>query len=227
MKLTGNCASRNFLLPKILIGVCVVPITMLFAILLSTSVGALPTPQLKGTIAAAYDVVERLIPNSKSHFALSIVSGCAGVAANTPCFITSNAADGIVTIAATSASELTFAIGEYLRQDCNMTIGWPRGGNSNLFLPKTWPMATAATRKRIQPWSYMMNVCTHSYSLVWYGWGEWTQFIDWMAVSGINLVLAMTGQEEIQYKVFQKFGLNDTEVSELAVLSDGSPQFEP
>ena len=188
----------------------VATLTLLLTSLLSGA--ALPTPQLKGTVAAAYDVVERLIPHSKSHFALSIVSGCAGIPANTPCYIISNGVEGTVGIAATSASELTFAIGEYLRQDCNMTIGWPRGGNSNLFLPKTWPAATAETRKRIQPWSYMMNVCTHSYSLVWYGWAEWTQFIDWMAVSGINLVLAMTGQEEIQYKVFQSFGLNDTEI---------------
>jgi len=33
-----------------------------------------------------------------------------------------------------------------------------------------------------------------------------------MALSGINQFLGMTGQEEIQYKVFKKFGLNDTEI---------------
>jgi alpha-N-acetylglucosaminidase len=31
-------------------------------------------------------------------------------------------------------------------------------------------------------------------------------------MSGINLFLAMTGQEEIQYKVLSQFGLNDTEI---------------
>ena len=31
-------------------------------------------------------------------------------------------------------------------------------------------------------------------------------------MSGINLFLAMTGQEELQYKVFRQFGLNDTEI---------------
>jgi hypothetical protein len=58
----------------------------------------------------------------------------------------------------------------------------------------------------------MMNVCTHSYSLVWYSWEDWEAFIDWMAVSGINLFLGMTGQEEVQYKVFQKFGLKDKDI---------------
>lgn len=31
-------------------------------------------------------------------------------------------------------------------------------------------------------------------------------------MSGINLFLALTGQEEIQYKVLKQFGLNDTEI---------------
>ena len=33
-----------------------------------------------------------------------------------------------------------------------------------------------------------------------------------VALSGINLFLGMTGQEEVQYKVFEKFGLNDTTI---------------
>ena len=36
------------------------------------------------------------------------------------------------------------------------------------------------------------NVCTHSYSLVWYDWPAWEAFIDWQALSGVNLALAMT-----------------------------------
>ena len=44
----------------------------------------------------------------------------------------------------------------------------------------------------------MMNVVTHSYSFVWYSWADWERLIDWMALSGINLVLATTGQEEVQ-----------------------------
>ena len=80
-------------------------------------------------------------------------------------------------------------------------------------MPKKWPKIGAAeTTKRATPWNYIMNVCTHSYSLVWYGWKEWEDFIDWQALWGINLNLAMTGQEEVQYKVFLQLGLNDTEI---------------
>lgn len=56
------------------------------------------------------------------------------------------------------------------------------------------------------------NVCTHSYSLVWYDWPDWEQFIDWLALSGINNVLALTGQEEVQYQVFRELGLRDKDI---------------
>jgi alpha-N-acetylglucosaminidase len=42
--------------------------------------------------------------------------------------------------------------------------------------------------------------------------GDWEAFIDWMALSGINNVLAMTGQEEVAYKTFRKFGLSDHQI---------------
>ena len=57
-----------------------------------------------------------------------------------------------------------------------------------------------------------MNVCTHSYSLVWYDWASWQSLIDNMALRGINMVLALTGQEEIQYKIFSKLGLKDHDI---------------
>ena len=36
--------------------------------------------------------------------------------------------------------------------------------------------------------------------------------IDWMALSGVNVFLAMTGQEEIQYKTFLEFNLTDHQI---------------
>ena len=38
---------------------------------------------------------------------------------------------------------------------------------------------------------------------------------DWQALLGINLNLAVTGQEEIQWKVYTKLGLNNSEIRKL------------
>lgn len=48
---------------------------------------------------------------------------------------------------------------------------------------------------------YYQNVCTQSYSYVWWDWARWEKEIDWMALSGINLALAFTGQEAIWQRV--------------------------
>ena len=127
-----------------------------------------------------------------------------------------DAPNGGISITAGDVSVLTAGVGHYLRDRANLTIGWPRGGGSRVEMPDSWPtMASsggAGTRCRRAPYSYFMNVCTHSYSLVWYGWAEWEALLDWMALSGINLFLAMTGQEEVQYRTFRKFGLRDLDI---------------
>lgn len=48
---------------------------------------------------------------------------------------------------------------------------------------------------------YYQNVCTVSYSFVWWDWPRWEREIDWMALNGINLPLAFTGQEAIWQEV--------------------------
>jgi hypothetical protein len=38
---------------------------------------------------------------------------------------------------------------------------------------------------------------------VWWDWRRWEKEIDWMALQGINLPLAFTGQEAVWQKVFK------------------------
>jgi hypothetical protein len=40
-------------------------------------------------------------------------------------------------------------------------------------------------------------------SFVWWDWERWEKEVDWMALQGINLPLAFTGQEAIWQKVFK------------------------
>lgn len=52
-----------------------------------------------------------------------------------------------------------------------------------------------------QWWYHTYAVLADSY--VWWKWDQWEKEIDWMALQGINLPLAFTGQEAIWQKVFQ------------------------
>ena len=169
---------------------------------------------LTGSTSAVEALLERVLPGSAAHFELSLEPRCHGIPDGKACFTLADGADGKIEIAGTSASELTGAIGVYLREYCNMTMGWARGGGSRVFKPASWPrVGTPVSRARSVPYSHVTQVCTHSYTLVWHDWPAWEKFIDWMALAGHNSIVAPTGQEEIQYKVFtEQFGLTDTEV---------------
>jgi hypothetical protein len=81
-----------------------------------------------GTVQSAYDLLERVLPGSSPHFALTFTPACPG-AASPHCFTLADAPGGGVAIAGTSSSQLTAAIGIYLRDYCNLTFGWARGGS--------------------------------------------------------------------------------------------------
>ena len=106
-----------------------------------------------------------------------------------------------ILVMASSISELSYGIGYYLRYHCNLTLGWDRIGGSvrNLTLPPSraeWPVLSKPVQmQRRVPWSYLMNVCTHSYSLVWYDWKAWEAFLDWASLMGINNLLACKLQQ--------------------------------
>lgn len=61
---------------------------------------------------------------------------------------------------------------------------------------------------------YYQNVCTVSYSSAWWKWPRWEREIDWMALNGINLPLAFTGQEAIWKRVLAQLGLEQSEIDE-------------
>ncbi|EYU29516.1 hypothetical protein MIMGU_mgv1a0184371mg, partial [Erythranthe guttata] len=51
-------------------------------------------------------------------------------------------------------------------------------------------------------------------TFAWWDWERWEKEIDWMALQGINLPLAFTGQEAIWQKVFQKFNISGSDLSD-------------
>ena len=59
---------------------------------------------------------------------------------------------------------------------------------------------------------YYQNVCTVSYSMVWWNFSRWEREIDWMAMNGLNLILSFTGQEYVWQKFYTSIGLNNSAI---------------
>ena len=61
---------------------------------------------------------------------------------------------------------------------------------------------------------YYQNVCTVSYSMVWWDFARWQQEIDWMALNGLNLILSFTGQEYVWRQLYSSLGITETELQQ-------------
>lgn len=70
------------------------------------------------------------------------------------------------------------------------------------------------TLKKIAPFKhyYYMNVVTYGYSTPYWDWNRWEKEIDWMALHGIDMPLALVANEAISKRVWQKLGLTDSEI---------------
>lgn len=61
---------------------------------------------------------------------------------------------------------------------------------------------------------YDFNYCTYSYTMAFWDWDRWEKEIDWMALHGINLPLAVVGADVVWYNVLTKLGYTKDEINE-------------
>lgn len=126
-------------------------------------------------------------------------------------FFTVEDSDGGILVSGTGAPAMAMGLNWYLRYRCKVDVSWY--SHDPVRLPSSLPVVgepfTSEARVANR---FFLNYCTFGYTLPWWGWKEWERFIDWMALNGINLPLAITGQESVWYKVWSELGLTDDEI---------------
>lgn len=92
-------------------------------------------------------------------------------------------------------------------------LGMYSWSGNNIQLPSSLPATNDV--KVVSPFQnhYYFNVCTYGYSMPYWDWTRWEQEIDWMALHGINMPLALVGYEAILARVWKKMGLTDEEIN--------------
>lgn len=75
-------------------------------------------------------------------------------------------------------------------------------------------ISSSKTRNITSPFlhHYYFNVVTFGYTMPYWDWNRWEKEIDWMALHGIDMPLALVANEAISYRVFKKLGLTDKEI---------------
>jgi alpha-N-acetylglucosaminidase len=117
---------------------------------------------------------------------------------------------GKIILRGSNGISVASALNYYLKNYCHCLVTW-NGTNMNL------PSALPAIKERIRKstpyhYRYYLNYCTFNYSMSWWNWERWQKEIDWMALNGINMPLAITGEEAIWQQVYRKMGFNNEEL---------------
>jgi alpha-N-acetylglucosaminidase len=131
-----------------------------------------------------------------------------------------HAAGGTLHVAATDAISASVGIHRYLTAVCGIRVTWDADLPLLLgALPDAPPLRGEA---RVAEFSYL-NFCTFGYSTAYWGWAEWEREIDWMALHGVTMPLALVGHEAVLSRVYTDRGLTEAEIRDFL----GGPGYLP
>lgn len=102
------------------------------------------------------------------------------------------------------------ALNHYLKNYCNSLITW---NGTRMKIPAVLPAVKGKIRKTSPyRYRYYLNYCTFNYSMAWWNWERWQKEIDWMTLNGINMPLALTGEEAIWNRVYRQMGFSKAQL---------------
>lgn len=114
-----------------------------------------------------------------------------------------------VVIRGNSYVSIATGINWYLKYYAGIHLSW---NCMKAQLPDTLPPVPQKERHETTlKYRYDLNYCTYSYSMAFWNWNRWEQEIDWMALHGINLPLAMVGVDAVWRNVLLKLGYTKEE----------------
>jgi len=178
-------------------------------------------------VSAAQDLLERVVPSELvPFFQLELISPQKSASGQADAFgegtvevmqLSSYPSNGTVVLRGSGGVELASALNWYMNDYLNITYDWNtyaegQWNGTGLFVldaDTTLPLppSDGPVRPRQLSQSYYLNVCTPGYSLAFVDWDYWQKHIDWMALNGINLPLALTGEEWVWSQVWSEFNL--------------------
>lgn len=112
-------------------------------------------------------------------------------------------------ISASSISAASRGLDWYVKHIAHQSIS--HMGDNRVELSKLPEVVEPIKKKSFVPYRYALNYCTINYSFSFYIWEEWEKELDWMALNGVNIMLAPVGTEKVWYNTLLKLGYTDTE----------------
>ena len=110
-----------------------------------------------------------------------------------------------------NANSMAVGLNHYLKNYCGVTVSWY--ACDPVLYPETMPPVDEHIRveSRIKE-RFFLNYCTFGYTMPWWKWDDWERLIDWMALNGVTMPLANTGQEAVWQNIWRRHGLADEDI---------------
>lgn len=152
------------------------------------------------------EMCQRLFPRHAQSFLFELLTD----SIDTDRFILESS-QGKIRIKGNNRNSLAAGLNHYLKNYCHTHVSWY--ASETVEMPDVLPEIPQPVYIRSKCDNrFFLNYCTFGYTMPYWKWQDWERLIDWMALNGVTMPLAITGQESIWYKVWTDMGLSDEQV---------------
>lgn len=119
--------------------------------------------------------------------------------------------DGKIVITGNNNNSLAVGLNHYIKNYCDASVSWYAA--DTVIMPEVLPAVPAKIGGEAKVGNrFFLNYCTFGYTMPYWKWNDWERLIDWMALNGVTMPLAITGQESVWYEVWREMGLTDEQI---------------
>ncbi|MBJ6121081.1 alpha-N-acetylglucosaminidase [Sphingomonas sp. BT553] len=163
---------------------------------------SIPAPEQPGTAAAAA-AITRLIGPRAALFDLRLI-------ARPESWYAVHATGGRARIEGSSPVALVRGAYAYLNRAGLASVSWE---GDRVAVPTRLPdTVIGRTASPFRHRAYL-NTCTYGYTTPFWTWARWEREIDWMAANGVDMPLALEGQEYVWRALWREAGLDDAAIA--------------
>ena len=156
-------------------------------------------------VTAAQELASRILPRNWKDISFKVVPAATD-------YYSLKSVGKKVCITGNNANSLAVGLNAYLKDYCNISVSW--FPEHDIPQPRHLPcVPSPVVRRALVPQRFFLNYCTFGYTMNWWKWEHWERLIDWMALNGVNMALATTGQESVWRDVWREMGLSEEEIS--------------
>lgn len=162
----------------------------------------------KKTVKEAYNVIERA--TGQSDLPVSFILKPNKNRSEGKTYFQYQVNNGVLKIEGSTPIALCRGFYDFVKSNRAGLYSW--SGN-NIHFPEE--LQEQSVKRVVSPFEhhFLFNVCTYGYSMPYWDWERWEKEIDWMALHGIDMPLALVGYEAIIARVWKKMGLTDEEIN--------------